>query len=47
MAKAVATLLENPDGALLLAWRAREEVRKYTWPQVGRAWEAVYSGEAA
>jgi glycosyltransferase involved in cell wall biosynthesis len=47
MAKAVGSLLEDPDHALLLARRARQEVTKYTWSQVREAWTAVYSGKEA
>lgn len=47
MAKAVADLLENPDRALRITRRAREEVEKYTWSQVREAWAAVYSGHPA
>lgn len=47
MAKAVTTLLENPDRALLIARRAREEAEKYTWSQVREEWAAAYSGGAA
>ena len=47
MAKAVASLLENPDRALLIARRAREEVEKYTWSEVREQWAAVYSGRVA
>jgi glycosyltransferase involved in cell wall biosynthesis len=47
MAKAVMTLLENPDRAVLMARRAREEVERHTWSQVREAWTAVYSGKAA
>ena len=43
MAKAVTSLLENPDRALLIARRARQEVEKYTWPRVRDAWAAVYA----
>lgn len=47
MAKAVASLLENPDRALIMARRAREEAAKYTWPEVRKEWASVYSGRAA
>jgi len=46
MAKAVVSLLENPDHALKISQLARGEVEKYTWPQVREAWRAVYSGES-
>src|SRR2546425_2542348 len=47
LAKAVATLLENPDRALLMAYRARREVEAYTWPRVREEWAAVYSEQTA
>jgi glycosyltransferase involved in cell wall biosynthesis len=43
MAKAVADLLDNPDRALGMARRARQEVEAYTWPRVRDAWAAVYA----
>lgn len=43
MAKAVMTLLENPDRARIMARRARREVENYNWPAVREAWAAVYS----
>ena len=43
MAKAVAGLLDNPDRALGMARRARQEVEEYTWPRVRAAWAAVYA----
>jgi glycosyltransferase involved in cell wall biosynthesis len=46
MAKAVATLLENPARAVLIARSARQEVDNYTWARVREAWAAVYA-EAA
>src|SRR5438445_9807382 len=48
MAKAVTTLLENPDRAVRMARRARQEIeQQYTWPRVCAAWAAVYSWRAA
>src|SRR5436309_9229320 len=47
MAKAVATLLDDPERALVIARRARREVEKYTWPHVRDEWAMVYSGKAA
>ena len=41
-AEAVAALLDNPDRALLMARRANQEARKYTWPAVRRQWAEVY-----
>lgn len=46
MAKAVASLLENPERALIMARRARQEVERHTWPHVRDDWAAVYSGRA-
>ena len=43
LAKAVAGLLDDPDRALLLARRARQEVEQYTWSEVREAWAAVYA----
>lgn len=47
MAEAVATLLDDPNRALLMARRARKELEKHTWAQVKKLWLGVYSGEAA
>lgn len=47
MAKAIASLLDNPDRAVSMARRARKEVEKYGWPQVRQEWMAVYSGGTA
>ena len=46
-ARAVATLLEQPQRALLMARRARMEVGEYAWPSVREAWAAAYAGGAA
>jgi glycosyltransferase involved in cell wall biosynthesis len=46
MAEAVSGLLADPDRAMGMAVRARQEVGRYTWPRVREAWAAVYS-EAA
>ena len=46
MAKAVSGLLEEPDRALRLARRARQESEKYTWPRVREQWAAAYVGGA-
>jgi glycosyltransferase involved in cell wall biosynthesis len=45
-ARAIETLLENPNHALGVSRLARREVEKYTWPQVREAWNAVYSGRS-
>jgi len=47
MAKAVTTLLEDPEGAQRMARRARHEVEAYGWSRVRDRWAAVYSGLAA
>jgi len=47
LAKAVATLLEQPERALAMAQQARRDVQAYTWPKVGEKWAAVYAGGAA
>jgi L-malate glycosyltransferase len=45
MAKAIISLFEDPDRAAVMARRARREVEKYTWAQVGKQWTAVYEGK--
>ena len=47
MAAAIESLLREPDRAVLMARRARDEVARYTWPHVGRHWPEIYSGSAA
>ena len=42
MAGAVAGLLENPERAVQMARRAKEEANNYTWARVCKHWEAVY-----
>jgi glycosyltransferase involved in cell wall biosynthesis len=44
MAKAVMSLLVDPDRALAMTHCARSEVSRYSWPQVRRAWETAYQG---
>jgi len=44
MAKAVASLLEDPERTRRMARHARREAEKHTWAQVREAWAAVYSG---
>jgi glycosyltransferase involved in cell wall biosynthesis len=46
MAKAIATLLDDPERARLMARRGREEAEKYTWSQVRQEWAAAYAGGA-
>lgn len=43
MAKAVTTLLENPDHAVALARRARRDVEQYGWSQARRRWLRAYT----
>ena len=45
-AKAIATLIEHPDRALLMAQRAKREVEQYTWPRVYEKWATVYADRA-
>lgn len=47
MVNAVRKLLEDPGRALLIARRARQEVERYAWSQVRKAWAAVYAGGLA
>jgi glycosyltransferase involved in cell wall biosynthesis len=42
LARAVTAALDDPRRARLMARRAREEVRKYTWEEVRREWAAVH-----
>jgi glycosyltransferase involved in cell wall biosynthesis len=42
MAEAVIALLENPEHALQLAQRARDEAEGYTWSRVRTAWAEAY-----
>ena len=42
LAKAVTSLLEDPERAGVLARQARREVETYTWPRVREQWAAVY-----
>ena len=44
MARAVASLLQEPHRAILMARRARQAIREYAWPCVREAWSAVYAG---
>jgi glycosyltransferase involved in cell wall biosynthesis len=44
MAKAVISLLEDPDRAAAMARRARGEVEKYSWAHVSERWVGVYTG---
>lgn len=45
IAAAVDRLLEQPGQARLMARRARDEVKKYTWPEVSREWSRLYHQE--
>jgi glycosyltransferase involved in cell wall biosynthesis len=41
LAAAVSSLLNEPDRARALAWRARDEVAAYSWPRVRPLWMEV------
>jgi L-malate glycosyltransferase len=43
LAGAIESLLDNRDGALAIAERARDDVRKYRWDAVRTGWEEVYA----
>jgi L-malate glycosyltransferase len=47
MADALIQLLNDPEHALTMAQRARAEVEKYTWSEVGSQWIASYAGQKA
>ncbi len=47
MAKAVISLLEDPDRATAMARRARSEVEKCSWAHVSERWAAIYTGRPA
>ncbi len=47
MARAVARLLEDPEGAAAMARRARAEVQAYSWESVSRLWTDTYREVAA
>jgi len=47
MAKAVISLLENPNRARELARRAHAELEKYTWAHVSKRWAQAYIGSPA
>lgn len=47
MAKAVTSLLEEPERALAIARRARQEVQRHSWPEVREQWAAAYAGRPA
>ena len=44
MARAVALLLGDPERALALARRARQEAEEYSWERVRARWQAVLTG---
>lgn len=44
LASAITALLEDPLEAFRMTRRARREVDKYTWPQVGSHWADIYRG---
>jgi len=45
--KAVTSLLDDPDRAVHIARRARQEVEQYTWARVREQWAALYSKRPA
>jgi glycosyltransferase involved in cell wall biosynthesis len=47
MAGAVASLLEDPEGARRMARRARKEAERHAWGRVGKAWLDLYEELAA
>jgi glycosyltransferase involved in cell wall biosynthesis len=47
MAKAVISLIEDPDRAAAMARCARVEVEKRSWEHVRERWAAVYAGRPA
>jgi len=42
MANSIATLLENPERAIRMARRARQEVEKHAWAEVCKGWLEAY-----
>lgn len=46
LAKAVTTLLDEPERAARMALRARGEVERYTWSHVRELWARVYAGSS-
>jgi L-malate glycosyltransferase len=44
MAEAILKLLRNPQQAIAMSRRARQETERYTWAHVRQEWAAVYSG---
>ena len=47
LAKAVTTLLDEPERARRMARRARSAVERYTWSHVRELWACVYAGRVA
>lgn len=47
LAHAVAWLLAHPRDGAAMAARARAELDRYQWNEVGESWERIYRGEAA
>jgi len=47
LAKAVTTLLDEPERGARMARRARGEVERYTWSHVRELWARVYAGSPA
>jgi glycosyltransferase involved in cell wall biosynthesis len=44
MAEAIVKLLRDPQQAVAMSCRARQEAERYTWAHVRQQWAAVYSG---
>jgi glycosyltransferase involved in cell wall biosynthesis len=47
MAKAVTSLLADPDRARLMARRAKQAMEQHTWAEVRKQWTAAYTGQTA
>lgn len=47
MAKAVTSLLDDPDRARLMARRAKQAMELHAWAEVRKQWAAAYTGSAA
>ena len=46
LAKAVTSLLDDPDRARLMARRAKQAMERHTWVEVRKQWTAVYTGHS-
>jgi L-malate glycosyltransferase len=47
LARAVGSLLENPEYALTMTRHARNELARYSWASIGREWVEIYGCQAA